>query len=239
MGESIPLGNISVAIGMPIGKPIPPGTLASIFATAYQIGKMQLRCDLLAQLCGIVTIGRDSVLDAFLQGGCDKLFWIDSDIVWSPESFLRMLALSTKYDVVCAAYPTRGWEGEMFQVNTDGITTHSITEHGLFNINGTGLGFCIIDRKPLETLAAKAPRVFEGMRDGEIAHKEMAEVFRIDKSAAGYRRTEDIAFFDDLREAGFTIWCDPSIELGHVGEKEWRGRLADAISSNIPTPKEN
>jgi len=224
--EAIPLRDVSVAIGMPIGKPIPPGTLASTFATAYAMGRMGIRCDLLAQVCGVVTIGRDTVLDEFLKNGSDKLFWIDSDMVWDPDAFIRMLALSTKFDVVTAAYPARGAEGNLFAVNTVGIEPN-VNEYGLRKINSLGLGFCIIDRKPLELLAAKSPRVIDG-----IAQREMAEVFRVDRNAAGYRRTEDIAFFDDLREAGFTIWCDPSIELGHVGENEWRGRFADALSAD-------
>jgi len=226
MSESIPLGNISVAIGMPVGKPIPPQTVSSVFATAFQLGQMGIRCDLLMQVCGVVTIGRDSVLDEFLKCGADKLFWIDSDIVWSPNDFIRMLALSTKHDVLAAAYPSRAHDGNLFQVNTDGIAEHTVSENGLINVNGLGLGFCIVDRKPLERLAAKAPRVFDG-----YSGKEMAEVFRVDRTAKGFRRTEDIAFFDDLRDEGFTIWCDPSIELGHVGEKEWRGRFADALTT--------
>lgn len=226
MTEAISLGNVSVAIGMPVGKPIPPMTVSSIFATAYQLGQMGIRCDLLMQICGVVTIARDSVLDEFLKCGADKLIWVDSDIAWTPQDFLRMLALSTKYDVIAVAYPSRSHDGNLFQVNTDGIAEHSISEHGLFNINGTGLGFCIVDRKPLELLAAKAPRVLDG-----YSQKEMAEVFRVDRTPSGHRRTEDIAFFDDLREAGFTVWCDPSIELGHIGEKEWRGRFADAIAA--------
>ena len=161
MSESIPLGNISVAIGMPVGKPIPPQTVSAVFDTAFQLGQMGIRCDLLMQVCGVVTIGRDSVLDEFLKCGADKLFWIDSDIVWSPNDFIRMLALSTKYDVLAAAYPSRAHDGNLFQVNTDGIATHRISEHGLINVNGLGLGFCIVDRKPLERLAAKAPRVFD------------------------------------------------------------------------------
>lgn len=230
MSDGILLGNVSVAIGMPIGKPIPPGTLVSIFATAYTMGQMNIRCDLLAQICGIVTIGRDTVLDEFLKTGADKLFWIDSDMVWSPEAFLRMLALSTKYDVVTAAYPARGAdEGNLFYVTSDSAEP-VVNEYGLRKVNSLGLGFSIIGRKPLELLAAKAPRVFDGM-----ARKEMAEVFRIDKTPEGYRRTEDVAFFSDLREAGFTVWCDPSIELGHVGEKEWRGRFADALEPRKET----
>lgn len=222
--EAIPLRDVSVAIGMPVGKPIPYQTVSSIYATAFALGQMGVKCDLLMQICGLVTVARDCVLDEFLKSGADKLFWIDSDMAWEPKEFLRLLALSTKHDVVAAAYPHRGGDGNLFQVNVDGMSGHKANKYGLSDVNGLGLGFCIVDRKPCELLAAKAPRVTDGW-----SRREMAEVFRVDRNAAGYRRTEDIAFFDDLRELGFTVWCDPSIELGHVGEKEWRGRLSDAV----------
>ena len=77
MTEAISLGNVSVAIGMPVGKSIPPMTVSSIFATAYQLGQMGIRCDLLMQICGVVTIARDSVLDEFLKCGADKLIWVE------------------------------------------------------------------------------------------------------------------------------------------------------------------
>lgn len=221
--EGLLLGNVSVAIGMPVGKPIPAQTVTSLFATAYTLGRMGIRCDLLMQLCGVIQIARDTVLNEFLTNcRADKLFWIDSDMVWTPETFLRLLAFSTKFDVVAAAYPAKIDGSTMFYVNTEGEPT--VNEYGLRTINGLGLGFAIVDRKACEHLAAKAPRVFDG-----VNQTDMAEVFRVDKSEKGFRRTEDIAFFADLRDAGFTVWCDPSIELGHVGEKEWRGRFADAL----------
>lgn len=228
MTEAISLGNVSVAIGMPVGKPIPPQTVTSIFATAYTLGQMGIRCDLLMQICGVIQVARDTVLDQFLQGTADKLFWIDSDMVWTPQEFLRLLAFSTKFDVVTAAYRTKIEGPATYVVNTTGMTP-VVNQYGLRSINGLGLGFAIVDRKAIAHLASKAPRVLEGAE-----RREMAEVFRIDKTPEGCRRTEDMAFFADLRDAGFTVWCDPSIELGHIGEKEWRGRLADALDA----PKE-
>ncbi len=228
MMESIPLNSVSVTIGMPVGKPIPPQTVAALYATAEQMGRMGIRCELALLQCGVIQIARDTVLDEFLQNGTDKLFWIDSDMVWSPGDFLRLLALSMKFPIVAAAYPVKV-EPPVFHVNVEDMELKP-NDYGLLEMNGLGLGYCIMDRKACEAVAGKAPRVMD------INGREMAEVFRIDRTAKGHRRTEDMAFFADLREAGFTIWCDPSIELGHVGEREWRGKLADAIPANSKEP---
>ena len=220
--ESISLGNISVTIGMPIGKPIPAQTVVSLYATAEQMGKMGLRCELAMLQCGVINIARDTVLDEFLLNGTDKLFWIDSDMVWSPNEFLRFLALSTKFDVLVASYPVKVDGPMLFHINSEEMTMVP-NEFGLMQMNGMGLGFSIMDRKVCEAVAATKPRVID------TSNREMAEVFRIDRTAKGYRRTEDMAFFADIRELGFEVWCDPSIELGHVGDREWRGKLIDAF----------
>ncbi len=222
--EAISLGNISVTIGMPVGKPIPPQTSVSLFATAYQMGKMGLRCELGMLQCGVINIARDTVLDEFLLNGTDKLFWIDSDMAWSPDEFLKFLALSTKFDVLVASYPVKVPGPTLFHVNAEDMTFEP-NEYGLMQMNGMGLGFTIIDRKVCEAIAATKPRVID------TNGRNMAEVFRIDKTAKGHRRTEDMAFFADIRDLGYAIWCDPSIELGHVGDNEWRGRLSDAMNA--------
>ena len=98
---------------------------------------------------------------------------------------------------------------------------------GLQECNGLGLGFTCVSRELCETIAAKAPRVRDGLND-----REMASVFRVD-TINGTRRTEDMAFFQDIRDAGYTVWMDPTIELGHIGERRWVGRLMDAFSGPI------
>ncbi len=218
--ENLPL-TASVTIGMPVGKPIPVQTVVSLYATAEQMGKMGIRCELAMLQCGVIQIARDSVLDEFLRNDTDKLFWIDSDMVWTPGDFLRLLGLATKFDIVGAAYPVKIDGPMVFHINSEAceLTTN---DYGLLPMNGMGLGFSIMSRRACEAVAATKPRVIENGR-------EMAEVFRVDKSPTGHRRTEDIAFFLDLKAAGFEVWCDPSIELGHVGDREWRGKLFDAF----------
>jgi hypothetical protein len=56
----------------------------------------------------------------------------------------------------------------------------------------------------------------------------MAAVFRFD-TINGNRRTEDMAFFADLADLGYTVWADPHITLGHIGQREWRGRFLDVL----------
>jgi hypothetical protein len=220
MSELISLEGMPVVIGMPVYNDIPHKTTMALCGTVQRCVEAGVKLDINMVHCGVITIGRDQVLDDFLKSGAQKLFWIDSDIVWAPDDFLRMLALSTKVDCVGAAYLQKVEGKNFFFYQAGNVQANEV---GLFPVDGMGLGFTIVDRGICEELAGKSPKVFDPLNN-----REMAAVFRVD-TANGLRRTEDMAFFQDIRDAGHTVWLDPSIELGHVGKREWRGRLLDAI----------
>lgn len=226
MQEAIALGDISVAIGIPVGRSLPLKTVASLVQTCHRLATMGIPYDVLMESVGSVVLGRDAVLDDFLLGKRKKLFWIDSDMVWTADDFIRMLALSTKVDVVCGAYPAKVEGPPTFFVGTP-PGNPAPGEYGLAEITGIGLGFTIVDRAVLDKLVATKPRVFD-----QISKRDMAEVFRID-TIDGHRRTEDMAFFADVRELGYKVWLDPTISLGHIGDREWRGSIMDGFTPQL------
>lgn len=209
-----------VAIGMPYDNPVPMETVLSLLATQQRCMESEIRLSICAWRCGVVTVARDMVVHGFLQGDAEKLFWIDSDMVWQPDAFLRLVEKSIKVDVVGAAYK-RKVEGSSWLVNApEGFTAG---EHDLFPVKGMGLGFTIVDRAVVQKLADKAPKVMDG-------GVEMAAIFRVD-SIEGRRRGEDMAFFSDVRDLGFTVWLDANIRLGHMGTFNYSGRLADVLTA--------
>lgn len=224
--RSIALGNVSVAIGMPTHRDLPPQTVTSLLKTLDRLIHLGVGCDVLMEITGSVVMGRDAVMDDFIRGDKQKLFWIDSDMVWEPDDFVRMLAISTQVDVVCGAYPAKvDGDPQFFTAfKPDGLRN----ELGLIEINGIGLGFAIVDRKICQELTDRAPRL-----EDQLAQREMASVFRFDIHE-GHRRTEDMAFFADIRELGHKVWLDPGVNLGHVGMKEYRGSIVEALFGKKP-----
>jgi hypothetical protein len=217
----VDLRTVSVTICMPVYGSIPPWTVASLLSTISHCASNGIRCEFVMEQA-IVQIGRDALLDDFLRGDTDKLFWIDSDMTWEPGDFLRLLALSTVKDVVCATYPRKIDGPIQFQIDMD-LDAVEQDEHGLLSVRGAGLGFAIVDRTVCAELAATKPMVSDGLNG-----REMREVFRVD-TIDGRRRTEDMAFFSDIRELGRKVWLDPMINLGHVGMREWKGVVMDAF----------
>lgn len=217
----IDLSKVSVTVGMPLyGSVIPARTAASLFATATACAKAGVRCEFVIER-GLVEIARDALLDDFLSGDTDKLFWIDSDMTWEPGDFLRLLALSTLRDVVCATYPSKT---DQVAFNIDMPREVTRDELGLIEVNGLGLGFTVVSRAVCKELAVSAPRVRDTLNG-----REMASIFRVDV-VNGRRRSEDMAFFADIRGLGHKVWLDPSINLGHVGERVFTGAVMDAFS---------
>lgn len=211
-------GELSVCIGFPTGAYIPWQTALSLAATTRLCAQQGISIDV-AVIAGaaIVTDARSQVADVFLKGKQSRLFWIDSDITWRAEDFIRMLVMTAEMDVVCAAYPRKRPDlGLTIQHSYPTINAFETNRFGCVKIDGTGLGFTVMTRAVIEKLAARAPRIFD-----EAYGAEIAEVFRTDTvSTPGRpktRRGEDIAFFSDVRAAGYSIWLDPTVKLGHVG----------------------
>lgn len=215
---------LSVAIGFPTGATLPFPTALSLARTTHAcaLRGVDVTVEFVAG-SSIITTARSQVVHRFLQGNKKRLFWIDSDIEWEPEDFLRLLGMSQQLDVVCGAYPLKREGQNAFVVLNDNPGQVTINPLGCIKIQGTGLGFCVMSRAVVEKIVATKP-VIHNQGSGE----HIADVFRID-TIDGKLRGEDMAFFDDLRALGYDIWLDPTISLGHLGWKSYRGDLVKAF----------
>ncbi len=231
----IDLAGMKVMMGISlITTTIPRNTVFSIAKTMYDAGRIGLDLSYSMGCASNNDRARDMVVDGFLRSGCEKLFWIDADMVWEPQDFFKLVALSTQVDVVLASYPAKV-EGDVpFFVDFD--MPAETNRHGLLKINGAGLGFCCMDRKVVQAVADKSPTIHDssiGRIRKKIFRHDVSEERAVEFEGKLYPsdRTEDFAFFSDITDCDFDIWLDPFIELGHVGTKEWRAKFADA--SNI------
>lgn len=220
----IDLKGLSVMVGIPAGRDLPILTVKSLLATQSLCRDLKVPFQVgMVAGSAVVQWARDEVVDLFLKSDATRLFWIDSDMVWQPEDFMRLLALSQRHEVICATYPAKV-DQPTFYVNRDPSLPMDANAFGLLEVWGVGLGFTVTTRRVIEQLAANAPKVFDAVSD-----REVAAVFRID-ATNGKRRGEDMAFFADIRALGNTVWLDPSVDLGHIGPKVYTGSIRDALS---------
>lgn len=213
MEVEVNLKDVKVMIGVPIvgGGKYHPKVLNSLVA-AIQAGTLVgMRIDFMQRI-GSLYMNRNLLLDSFVKSDLDYLFMIDSDMVFEPMQFFRVLALTKLYDIVGCTYPNKH-EGN---ADVNKIAGEVPNVHGLMKVKGMGLGFTCISRKVAETLSASKP-IYDTVREGKVPW-----VFNAAALADGRVTTEDMAFFVDCRAAGFDVWLDGTQRLGHMFEKELR-----------------
>jgi hypothetical protein len=217
-------------LAMPTHRDIPAATVRSLLETQHALLRRGIQSDIEMQVGGsLVHHARTKAAWHFLQSKCNRLFWVDSDIVWTGDDFIRLLALSTKLECVAAAYPCRA-EPMKFFLGIDGEEhIYEANEFGCISVNSLGLGFSVIQREVIEKLAERAPK----LEYPDIDEGPVPRIFRCDDHD-GYARGEDMAFFSDVRELGYKVWLDPHIELGHIGVKEYRASIADHLVEHTP-----
>lgn len=216
------INNLNVMIAMPVAGQLPPLTAMSLIETVQYLERRRMLYRI--EMClgnSIVQLARSNLANVFLASPCDRLFWIDSDMRWSAAAFLRLLELSTVCPVVGASYPRKS-DPLAFIIDTANQTKIRSNEYGCIQIGGFGLGFTVVQRSVMEALAAKAAKIIDD--DGQI----LPMIFHAgvqDGSFVG----EDMNFFRDCRAVGAETWCDPAIQLGHIGTHEWAGSLSQTM----------
>ncbi len=214
---------LSVFVAVPCNRDFPWQTTRALIETAQTLTGMGL-----ANQFQILTQGsqidhdRSELARAFLATDHNRLFWIDSDMSWDARVFVRLLALSTVHPIVGASYPAK--KGPTLEFHLESTQAElPADDTGCLEVNGLGLGFTVMAREVIETLSAPAPRFTRPT--GEV----VPMIFRTGIDDEGVYRSEDMHFFKACRRAGYRVKVDPTIELGHVGGAEYRGRLIDAL----------
>lgn len=225
----INLDGLHVMVGMPLyGAPTTKTTL-SLLKSQELCNHNDIRYDF-TTATGFVTVARDMIVHDFLASKAQKLFWIDGDMVWGQAEFAKMLALSTLVDLVCATYPLKQEGRNQYPVLCEPEVTAN--EYGLLEVYGAGLGFAVWSRQACQALSDSKPYLWDGLKS-----EKRRAIFGVEPRALTGpcpdpevtlgMRTEDINAFEDLRALGFKAYLDPTIELGHIGSKEWRGSLSE------------
>lgn len=216
----------AVGIGFPCGSTIPWQTAMALTRTVHVLAKYGIPVEV-HPVAGssLVTIARSVVLGEFLKTQSKFLFWIDSDIDWKPEDFLRVLGLTMRRGIVCAAYPLKQ-EPEQIILNfaTDPPV---LDEEGCVEITGVGLGFTCIRRDIIDEFAKTKSTVRHPGNNARILDAFRLDYTRTPDGEDLQFRGEDVAFFADLRALGHKVWLDSTISLGHVGNKVYRASLEE------------
>ena len=143
----------------------------------------------------------------------DYQLWIDSDIVFNTEKFYQLVLMEK--DIAAGWYLTEDgqttsvahWLEEDDFKNNGGVMNHETGEtmskrRKPFTVDYTGFGWVLIKHGVFENPKMEYPWFAPKMQrfnSGEV------------QDMCG----EDVSFCLDAIDAGYEIWCDPRIRVGH------------------------
>ncbi len=193
-----------LTIGMCSGGTVRVETVTSLVSNLINIAQNDIAPNLLFQVGGYVDINRNKLADRAIEGGFTHLMFIDADMIFPDDGIMRLLAHDK--DIVGANYnvrldPTSGeFSGPTVKMLVDGKPVSMLSKDfptELFKCYALATGFLLIKT--------------------EVFSKLTKPWFDAWIEPNGQHHTEDIDFCRKANEAGFEVWCDPTIEMGHIG----------------------
>jgi len=182
---------------------------------------------------GSVPRTRNQAVAATLGHDFTDLVFIDADMGWDAEDFLRLCG-PKGVGILAAAYPARSEDNSRWIV----VWPEEVKQHpdtGYLTAHRAGTGFMRIERHVLEKLEELHPELhFEAphtQNELEKPHLHAFFKYELKEGKDGVRGhlSEDYFFCDLARDAGYPIWIDPEIRMEHHGYKNFEGRLSDVI----------
>lgn len=164
----------------------------------------------------LVVTERNRILMSFLKSDCTHLLCIDADIGWPAQAVKNMLDYDL--DVIAGVYPCRQTKSFICRayLNEDGNIVKN--EKNLIKMNYIPAGFMLIKRGVIETLIKIFASLYFETTDSSQKKESGYAIFNTELFNGEFWG-EDYVFSRRVREAGFDIWVDPTIEFDHNGVK--------------------
>lgn len=207
-------------------------SLASFCVQAQQHG-IQIQIQNVSG-CSVVSRARNIIANEFLESDADHLMMIDSDMTFAPSDITRLIALNQTRPIIAGIGAARKKEKVFFSMlDEDEDGAIFIDDMGCIKAKRVGTGFIMIQREVFEKLAEEHP---EWRYEDKNSEKILQAFFDFQCTPGGYIG-EDYTFCDRAREAGFTVWIDPTIKLGHMGMHEFEGDFGKEFLYPLIEPK--
>ena len=184
-----------ILIAIPTAKYIEPETMKSIYDQIIPEGyQTELQFFYGYQIDQI----RNLIADWIVNKDYDYLFSVDSDIIFPPDTLIRLL--NHDKDLVTGIYRQRlpNQTLEVYDQNLQNIPIDNLPENSLIEIGGCGFG-CVLVKKKLFVKIGYPQFVYHSAID----HKDTF--------------SEDNHFCKAARENGFQLYADTSLFCGHKG----------------------
>ena len=173
-------------------------------------------CTLAMQSGSLVYTSRNALATKAIQMEADYVFWLDSDMVFKPDTLIRMMETLQKndLDILTGLYFRRvpPYSPVLFEkIEMDGeacdYAEFKTIPDGLFEVGACGFGCVLMKTDVFFDVQSKYGNMFAPIGN----------------------TGEDVAFCWRARQCGYKIICDPSVECGHVGYSVVNGQFFKAF----------
>ena len=161
-------------------------------------------CVLSMKTGSLIYTSRNSLATTAIQSEADFVFWLDSDMVFKPDTLIRMMDTLKKndLDILSGLYFRRvpPYSPVLFdKLDIDGVkadySEYSKIPDDLFEVGACGFGCVLMKTDVFFDVQSKFGNMFAPIGNNG----------------------EDVAFCWRARQCGYKVFCDPSVICGHVG----------------------
>ncbi len=156
--------------------------------------------------CSHPADGRNNLVKSFLESGCEKLFFLDSDITFEPGALLKVAHAPVDFAAGCTRHKLKEESYPITFLDKDWLIPEA---NGLLEIEAIGTAFVSLSRTVFEWFMASYPN-----RDYWHTGKK-AYCFFQTPFENGSLYGEDTYFCKEWRACGGKIYLNPELEITH------------------------
>lgn len=190
---------MKILIAVPCMDQVPAPFCQSL-AQLQRIGE----CVLMMQSGSLIYTSRNDLATAAIQIDADYVFWLDSDMVFKPDTLIRMMETlkANDLDILTGLYFRRvpPYSPVLYnKIEIDGVACEfsefKTIPDGLFEVGACGFGCVLMKTDVFFDVQSKFGNMFAPIGNNG----------------------EDVAFCWRARQCGYKVVCDPTMICGHVG----------------------
>lgn len=192
--------DVRLAVGVPNSGSVKVDTVRGLISLVGELGG-ELPLNFLFHGGCYVHKNRETLVKQAIEYNYTHLLFVDTDMVWEAGSAKKLL--DAKKPIIGANYNERrlplrstvkvaNKKDEIIAYDTSKFPDKPVRVHSI------ATGFMLIDLSIMKDVPK--PWFFFDTKEGE------------------FNMGEDIWFCEQVKKAGYDIWCEPTIKIGHIGE---------------------
>ncbi len=200
----------TLLLGICTGGTVRSETVASLIGAMDVLKASGVGVNLRLEIGGYVSMNRNRLVRSALEMNATHLMFVDADHTFLPSAIQKLI--DADKDIIAAPYNNRPVPGKTLPISTIKLTDPDLSEKSdepvhteypaqLFKLFAAATGFMLIKTDVFRKM--KSPWFVDG-------EDENGECF-----------TEDIEFCRKAHLAGFDVWVNPQIKIGHIGLAEY------------------